>query len=89
VLVESGRPYAEGVAALQRRYAVSARQAKRYLADARLLSEIEPAPLIKAPLSITLDETVLRFLRGSARRHRRSVSAEVEAILRRYLEPGT
>jgi hypothetical protein len=87
-LVESGRSYAECVATLQQRYTVSARQAKRYVADARALAEIEPPPRARTPLSVTLDETLLRALRRSARRHQRGVSAEVETILRRHLEPG-
>jgi len=73
---------------LQQRYSVSARQAKRYVADARALPEIAPPPRARTPLSITLDATVLRTLRRSARRHRRGISAEIEAILRSHLEPG-
>ena len=67
---------------------MSARQAKRYLADARVLPEIDAPPRARTQLSITLDETLLRALQRAARRHRRGVSAEVEAILRSYLEPG-
>ena len=87
MLVESGRSYAESVATLQRRYTVSARQAKRYLADAQVLPENEPPPCAKATLSITLVESLLGVLRRSARRHRRGVSAEIEVVLRRHLEP--
>jgi len=74
---------------LQQRYAVSARQAKRYLADARALPELEPAPRTRTPLSITLERILVHALLRSARRHRRTLSAEIEIILRRYLEPGS
>jgi hypothetical protein len=68
---------------------VSARQAKRYLADARALPELEPVPRTRTPLSITLDKILVHALRRFARRHRRSLSAEIEVILRRHLEPGS
>lgn len=83
-LDEEGRPYAESVEALRQRYGVSVRQAKRYLADARAAPG-GPPPTAKVALCVTIDERVLRDVRRAARRHRRSVSAEVEAGLRRYL----
>jgi len=83
-LVEKGRPYADSVEALCQRYDVSVRQAKRYLADARA-APAGPPPTAKAAVSVTIDPTVLRDLRRAARRHRRSISAEVESALRRYL----
>jgi hypothetical protein len=64
---------------------VSARQAKRYLADARTPASPDPPPPTKAPLSFTIAASLLNELRRAARRHRRSISAEVEVALQRYL----
>jgi hypothetical protein len=85
VLVEKGCPYADCVRALQRRYGVSARQAKRYLADGRALQSPEPPPSPRTAVCVSIDQAVLRELRAAARRHRRSVSAEVESALRSHL----
>lgn len=83
-LVEKGRPYARCIEVLCQRYGVSVRQAKRYLADARMVPADRPPPP-KTAISITIDQVTLRDVRRAARRHRRSLSAEVETALRGYL----
>lgn len=83
-LVEKGRPYGSCVEFLCRRYGVSIRQAKRYLADARGVS-VGRRPAPKAAVCITIDQAMLLDVRRAARRNGRSVSAEVETALRSYM----
>ena len=88
-LLDQGVTANEASRQLSRRFGLSARQAGRYVRDARAMAR--PADLVEAsvPITIKIPGTLAATLRAQARSRGLSIGEIVARALRRFLsEPG-
>lgn len=79
---------AQAASALAARYAISKRQAYRYVREASALGEKVPVPGPKIAFTVKLAETLVERLRRHARATRRPLSEIVTQALETFLAQG-
>lgn len=80
-LVRSGSSVAEVVAEVARRYAISSRQARRYVQAAQQVGAALPVPGPKVVFTVKLPADLVERLHGLADQHRRTLSDLVSEAL--------
>jgi hypothetical protein len=65
---------------------LSVRQAYRYVQRAQASVQALPVPEAKAVFTVKLPQSLIREIRGRARRHKQSISGLVSHALRAYLQ---